>query len=508
MGTIYVVGLGPGDGGLITDQSWKLLEKGMPVYLRTAVHPSVKELEKKGISFKTFDYLYNTKENFDTVYGSIVDALQEAAQNQDIVYAVPGSPMVAEQTVVLLRQRVSPEKLSILAGMSFLEVLYTKVGIDPVEGLYIADSADLEHIKAMPQSHVIVTQIYSRHVAAEVKISLMEFYEDDAEVTVVHHMSLPDEKIETIPLYELDRLEYVDYLTSLIIRKDAKRLSLDEEAVIDENTIIYESDDDIVEYADTEFDSNEASLEELADIMAALRGPGGCDWDKKQTHESLRRYLLEEAYEVLETIDEKDSEHLCEELGDILLQVMFHSEIAKENGEFTIGDVIDGICEKMIRRHPHVFGDSQEKPDWEAIKEKERGKKRESLMDGIPKGMPAMLAAQKIQGRAKECGFYWDSVDGIWDKIAEEIDEFKAAVRSNSREEMEKEAGDVLFSLISLLEWYRINSEIALQRTNNKFLQRFSYVESKVKESGKNWSNFGLDELDSFWVNAKKLEKY
>lgn len=507
MGTIYVVGLGPGDGGLITEQSWQYLEKGLPVYLRTEVHPSVDELKKKNISYKTFDYLYNTQEDFSHVYGSIVEQLQELSKDGDIVYAVPGSPMVAEQTVVLLREKVPAENLCILTGMSFLEVLYTKAGIDPVEGLFIVDSADIEGLAAMPPSHVIVTQLYSRHVASEAKISLMKFYDDEAEVTVVHHMSLDDEKIETIPLYELDHLEYIDYLTSLVIHKNAKRhdeMAMDE---LDNVEYIY---DDEEEYVDLDGEEEFAvdHLKELVDIMAALRGPGGCPWDKMQTHASLRHCLLEEAYEVIEAINDEDGEHLCEELGDILLQVVFHSQIAKEKGDFTIDDVIDGIVEKMIRRHPHVFGEATEKPDWEALKEAERGAKRESIMDGIPKGMSAMLTAQKIEGRAQKVGFYWDNVEDIWAKIDEEIAEFKEAVAQKSTEEMEKEGGDMLFSLISLLEWYKISGENALQRTNHKFLQRFSHVESMVKASGKNWSDFTLDELDAFWVDVKKQEKY
>ncbi|MBS4913913.1 MAG: nucleoside triphosphate pyrophosphohydrolase [Veillonella sp.] len=260
------------------------------------------------------------------------------------------------------------------------------------------------------------------------------------------------------------------------------------------------------------------SLEPLRRVVSALRNPeGGCPWDLLQTHSTLRRYLLEEVYETLEAIDNRDTANLREELGDVLLQIVFHAQIAEENGLFTIQDVIDDISHKMIRRHPHVFntkdgadGDKKgEQPrlSWEAMKAQEQGHQRESILDSVSKGLPALLGAQKLQEKAAKVGFDWDSVEPMWSKLSEEVAEFKEAAAQKDEENMELEAGDVLFSLINLFRWYKIGGENALNRTNNKFRRRFSYVEKCVRESGKSWNDFSLDELDCFWTAAKVAEK-
>ena len=260
------------------------------------------------------------------------------------------------------------------------------------------------------------------------------------------------------------------------------------------------------------------SLEPLRRVVSALRDPdGGCPWDLLQTHSTLRRYLLEEVYETLEAIDNRDVANLREELGDVLLQIVFHAQIAEENGLFTIQDVINDISEKMIRRHPHVFktnegsenGENSNEPhlSWEALKAQEQGHQRESILDSVSKGLPALLGAQKLQEKAAKVGFDWDSVAPMWEKFHEEVEEFKEATAQKDDENMELEAGDVLFSLINLFRWYKIGGENALNRTNNKFRRRFSYVEKCVRESGKSWNDFSLDELDCFWTAAKVAEK-
>lgn len=255
------------------------------------------------------------------------------------------------------------------------------------------------------------------------------------------------------------------------------------------------------------------NINKITDIMKTLRGPNGCSWDRKQTHKSLRRYLIEESAEVLEALDEGNSENICDELGDLLLQIVFHAQIAEERGDFNMQDVIDGISNKMIRRHPHVFGNTTAKNEaevrknWEEIKAQEKTHKERNLMDGIPKDLPALLKAQKIQEKAAKVGFVWDDVNGVWDKVDEEILEFKEAISAKNQENMEKEAGDILFSLINLLEWYKISGENALRRTNSKFIRRFNYIEQEVKASNKKWDAFTLEELDNLWERAKKVEK-
>ncbi|WP_295181688.1 nucleoside triphosphate pyrophosphohydrolase [Veillonella sp.] len=260
-------------------------------------------------------------------------------------------------------------------------------------------------------------------------------------------------------------------------------------------------------------DGYEFTLQPLIDVVAALRAPDGCPWDRLQTHSTLRRYLLEEVYEVLEAIDNQDMANLREELGDVLLQIIFHARLAEEQGLFTVQDIIDDITAKMIRRHPHVFAKATSKElattqlNWEALKAQEPGHDKKTLLGGISKGLPALLGAQKLQEKAAKVGFDWDTEPPVWAKFEEEIAEFKEAIAQKDYENAELEGGDVLFSLINLLRWYKIGGENALNRTNNKFRQRFAHVERCVKDSGKSWKDFSLEELDLFWESAKVSEQ-
>ena len=251
------------------------------------------------------------------------------------------------------------------------------------------------------------------------------------------------------------------------------------------------------------------SVQPLVDVVKALRAPHGCPWDQKQTHESLRRYFIEETYEVVDAIDNKDMDNLREELGDVLLQVVFHSQLAEEAGQFTLEDVINDVTQKMIRRHPHVFNrENNEKTyTWDELKTQEKRNIQNSVLDGVSKGLPALVAAYKLQEKAAKLGFDWDELDPVWAKVSEEMDEFKEAIAQKDRENMEKEAGDVLFSLINLLRWYKISGENALNRTNTKFRQRFLHVEACVNQSDRSWEDFSLAELDAFWEEAKVQEK-
>ena len=251
------------------------------------------------------------------------------------------------------------------------------------------------------------------------------------------------------------------------------------------------------------------SVQPLVDVVKALRAPHGCPWDQKQTHESLRRYFIEETYEVVDAIDNKEMDNLREELGDVLLQVVFHSQLAEEAGQFTLDDVINDVTQKMIRRHPHVFNrENNEKTyTWDELKAQEKRNIQNSVLDGVSKGLPALVAAYKLQEKAAKLGFDWDELDPVWAKVSEEMDEFKEAIAQEDRENMEKEAGDVLFSLINLLRWYKISGENALNRTNTKFRQRFLHVEDCVNQSDRSWEDFSLAELDAFWEEAKVQEK-
>ncbi len=248
-----------------------------------------------------------------------------------------------------------------------------------------------------------------------------------------------------------------------------------------------------------------AALGRLLDIMDDLRA--GCPWDKKQTFDTLRHLTIEEVYELADAILEKDMENIKKELGDLLLHIVFYAKIGSETGDFDIVDVANAISEKLIYRHPHIYGDvkvkdeAEVKENWEKLKLKE-GKK--SVLEGVPKSLPAMVKAMRIQEKARGVGFDWDNADQVWEKVQEELAEFKTEVDKNNKEKMEEEFGDVMFSLINYARFLDINPETALEKTNKKFIERFQYLEEKAKNEGKNLKNMSLEEMESYWNEAKK----
>jgi tetrapyrrole methylase family protein/MazG family protein len=251
------------------------------------------------------------------------------------------------------------------------------------------------------------------------------------------------------------------------------------------------------------------TFSKLREIIAILRGPNGCPWDKEQTHESLKKYLIEETYEVIEAIDSGDIDHLVEELGDVLLQVMLHAQIGEDEGYFAIEDVIEGISAKMIRRHPHVFGnriveDSEEVlRNWQEIKKQEKGETEASLLDGVSKSMPNLLRAYEIQKKAAKVGFDWQEITPALEKVKEELEEFENEINKESLIDAKKEFGDILFAFVNVARFLKIHPEEALFETNEKFIRRFRYIEEKVMESGKPIEDYSLEELDRFWDEAK-----
>jgi tetrapyrrole methylase family protein/MazG family protein len=253
------------------------------------------------------------------------------------------------------------------------------------------------------------------------------------------------------------------------------------------------------------------SFEAFQEIVAHLRAPDGCPWDREQTHESLRTHLLEESYEALEAIDAGDVEGMQEEFGDLLLQIVLHAQIASEEGEFTINNLIKSIHDKIVRRHPHVFGDMALDgvkgvlQNWEKLKEAERkdnGKKERGLLDGVPKSLPALTQAQEYQDRAARVGFDWPMVDGVLEKIVEEVQEIKAATND---QELAEEIGDLFFVLVNLARWKKMDAESTLRETNMKFKKRFAFVEQSAKGQGRELSSMTLEEMDALWDDAKTI---
>lgn len=258
----------------------------------------------------------------------------------------------------------------------------------------------------------------------------------------------------------------------------------------------------------------DSSLENFADVIAHLRAPNGCPWDRKQTHDSLRTYLLEETYEALADLDEKNMSGLKEELGDLVLQILLHAEIGVEKGEFNLSDVLEGINRKIIYRHPHVFGEVEVSgvkdvvQNWEKLKEKEREENGQEeikgILDGVPPAFPALAQAQAIQDRAARVGFDWPEITPVKAKVMEELEEVYSAPDESHRA---KELGDLLFAVVNLVRWYKVDAESALRETNLKFRRRFAYIEQKSRENGKPMLEMTLDQMDKFWEEAKKFDK-
>lgn len=263
----------------------------------------------------------------------------------------------------------------------------------------------------------------------------------------------------------------------------------------------------------SKMNTREAKLEafgRLLDIMDTLRAE--CPWDRKQTLETLRHLTIEETYELTDAIEENNLEEIKKELGDLMLHLLFYSKIGQEKGAFDVADVLNGVCDKLIHRHPHIYGDvtanSEEevKANWEAIKLKEKGTK--SVLQGVPRGLPAMVKAIRIGDKARGAGFDWDQPQDVWDKIKEELGEFEEAHKSGNEVDMESELGDVLFSLINFARLIKLDPELALERTNKKFIFRFTHMESKAKEMGKSLNDMNLDEMEALWVEAKSLKQH
>jgi tetrapyrrole methylase family protein / MazG family protein len=259
--------------------------------------------------------------------------------------------------------------------------------------------------------------------------------------------------------------------------------------------------------------NEQGRFDRLMEIMRKLRAPGGCPWDAEQSHESLKRYLLEEAYEVIEAIDSGDRPHLKEELGDLLLQPVFHAAIAEEKGDFTMDEVIDAINEKLIRRHPHVFGEQviessqAQVENWEKIKKQEKGVQRKSALSGIPPALPALMQAQKITEKAARVGFDWEHTDQVFAKVMEELHEFEEAMISGDQQEMESELGDLLFAIVNLGRFLAIDPEEALRKTIQRFSKRFGHVEDSLHARGMQMQSATLAEMDVLWEEAKRLER-
>lgn len=485
---LRVVGLGPGGFDNLPLSNLQALQEAQRVYLRTSKHPGVESLTGQGIKWTSFDGLYQRADSFEQVYREIVKILlQKCREESPVVYAVPGHPLVAETSVSWLLEEAKDKNIEveIMGAQSFLDAVFVALQIDPIQGTAVVDAMSLEKIAIEPTLSLIITQVYSRAIASEVKLTLMEYYPDDFLVKLVRAAGVSgQEKVMDLPLYELDRVHSIDYLTTLYVPPLGRNISK----------------------------AGRFLLDPLVRVMEELRGENGCPWDKEQNHDSLKRYLVEEAYEVIEAIEDKSMYKLCEELGDLLLQVVFHAQLAREEGHFDMNDVVQAVTKKMIRRHPHVFGDvyvedaAQVKVNWEEIKELEKGHNREqpaSLVQ-VTRGLPALLRAEKVQAKASRIGFDWPDINGAWSKVEEELRELSAAIKEQDSRRMGEELGDVLFAVVNVARFLKLDPEETLNRTVAKFIKRFRYMEEKAGEMNRNLADMTLEELDILWEEAKK----
>lgn len=482
---ITIVGLGYGGIDTISLQSYNhLVNTTDTVYFRTLEHPSIPELAKKLKKYDSFDQYYHKYKSFDKVYEQISKDLIKLAKDSPVTYAVPGSVFTAEKAVKILQEKHN--NIIIHDSMGFINPLmrYINGNFSYIDCFELIDNAG--KYKLTPDRDTIIGQVYDTFMASEAKLSLMEIYPEDYTVKHIYHLGLDDERITEVPLYMLDRKENTyDHLTSIMLAKHS-------------------------EYK-TPFDR-------ITHVIAQLRDPvSGCPWDLKQTHATLTKHLIEESYEVLDAIERDDMGELCDELGDIYLQVALHSQIADDDGDFNVYNVLDQVADKMIRRHPHVFHDNPNEikdehgvsKQWEQIKKGEKKNiENKTLLDSVQTHFPGMIEAYKLQNKAATIGFDWDSIEPVLAKLQEEIDELKEGLKNGDKENIIHEYGDIAFALANLARFLHIYPEEAIKKANQRFRNRMSYIENELKKGGIDihHTKVPLTKLEELWQESKKYD--
>lgn len=479
---ITIVGLGPGDPALLTREAWEVLSHAREVTVRTSRHPAIAGLPA-GLKLISFDPLYERESDFEAVYAGIAaEVLRLGQRPGGVIYAVPGHPLVGEASVtrILKQAKAAGLNVRLVAGLSFIEPVLAALELDALDGLQIADALEIAarvHPPLNPDVPALIAQLYSRALAAEVKLTLMNAYPDTHPVALVHAAGTPQVHVEHLPLYELDRRETLGDLTVLYVPPLP----------------------------------TPGAFETFQNTVARLRAPDGCPWDRQQTHQSLRPGLLEETYEVLAALDTEDMDALREELGDLLLHIVMQAQMATEEGSFRMADVIAQENAKIIRRHPHVFagvgvsGVAEVLANWEKIKQAEKAEEEapgegKSALAGVPSALPALAQAQAYGRKAARVGFDWPDVRGVVAKVHEEIAEVEAA---ETPEERAAELGDLLFAIVNWARWLNVDAETALREANARFARRFAAVEVQARAQGVDLRQMGLEALDALWEAAK-----
>jgi tetrapyrrole methylase family protein/MazG family protein len=482
---IVVAGLGPGGDEHVTAETLSAIARIPHRYLRTSRHPSAHLVSDP----VTFDEVYEQSDTFADVYAEIADRLVAAAvEHGEVIYIVPGSPLVLERSVRALRtdDRIDCE---LLPAMSFLDVAWARLGIDPVESsVRLIDGHEFAAAAAGATGALLVAHTHANWVLSNIKLSIDDPTGelDATPVVLLHRLGTPDEAIVPTTWAEMDRTIEADHLTSLYI----PALS-------------------------TSVADGYVRFHQLARTLREQ-----CPWDIEQTHRSLLPYLIEETYEVVDAIQDLDAgdpttdEALIEELGDLLYQIEFHATIAEQEGRFTIADVTRGVHDKLVRRHPHVFtpsGDAEGNvidvdevlSNWDTIKRAE--KSRTSVFDGVPSALPGLAYADKIQSKAAKIGFDWPDVSGALPKIAEEAGELaEAAAAGSGTGAVADELGDLLFAVVNVARHLDVDPELALRAATHKFRARVEQVEQLAATRGIDMHTADLDTLDAMWNEVKQ----
>ena len=478
MSRVVVVGLGPGDAEHITRRTLDLVERIPHRFLRTSRHPSAHVVADA----VTFDDVYEAADTFDDVYAEIAERLVAAAvEHGEVLYAVPGSPLVLERTVRRLRADTRIECV-VEPAMSFLDLAYARLGIDPVEArVTLVDGHEFATAAAGQSGPMLVAHTHANWVLSDIKLAV-ESAEGDEPVVILQGLGTAAEVVVQTTWAELDRTIEADHLTCIYIPHLGAPVG--------------------------------AELVRFHELARTLREQ--CPWDQEQTHHSLVRYLLEETYEVVDALEALDPDDpttddaLVEELGDLLYQIEFHATIAEQEGRFTMADVARGVHDKLVRRHPHVFGDTVATDsgtvvaNWDAIKRAEKG--RTSVFDGVPTSQPSLSYAYAVQRKASKVGFDWPDVDGALPKIAEEAAEVREAANSGDEFQVHAEVGDLLFAVVNVARHLGVEPEAALRAATQKFRRRFEQLEALAAERGVDLHGAELATLDALWDEIKTRE--
>ncbi len=468
MKTITIAPLSTPD--TLTRTAWAAIVSAEKLYLQTVEHPSARPVLEAGLDFVSMDDLYERAEDFETLNCAIAERLTSGG---DCVYAVMGDGCFAQTEAIEAAAKRRGFRIETLAGVS-----YAKAAFPEVQESTVCTARTLPKRIDRTQP-MLVQELDSPIIAGEVKLRLSEIYPDNHPVTLATMQ--PDGKYRkrTFALEDLDRCRKL-FAGSVLLIPPVSFEALQR-----------------YDYYD------------LVSIMQRLRAPGGCPWDREQTHESLKGDLIEECYELNDAIDEQDDAHITEELGDVLMDVVFHAVIADEQGRFNEHDVADGVVKKLIYRHPHVFGTEKAESAadvlarWDELKQKEKNQKTKTeVLCAVPKRFPALMRASKVQNRARKVGFDWKDADEAMPKIEEELGELKTAVRENGN--VAEEAGDLLFAVVNVIRLLGLDSEQMLHDASDKFIARFAKMEALAAADGFALDKLTLKKQDAYWEKAKK----